>query len=233
MAAVVTFDFIAAQKQKESAEFIRARRAAKQKAIEAAARLAAVPPRYLDARFDTYEAPTPDRRAARDRCVSFAEHFQTVMAYGSNLVLLGNVGTGKTHLSCAIITHVVADGFTALFCTEGDLLSRIRATYDRDAEQREEQVIESFRRPDLLVIDEVGVGIGNHANKVAMLHRVINDRYNHRRPVIILSNLDEPQLRKYFGLRLWDRLTDFSSGANIITMNWPSWRQEDHARAYA
>ncbi len=231
MAAV--FDFIAAQKLKDSAELILARRAAKQKAIEAGARLAAVPPRYVGASFDTYEVPTPASRAARDRCASFAENFKTVMECGANLLLLGNVGTGKTHLSCAIISHVVADGFTALFCTEGDLLSRIRATYDRDAEQREEDAIESFRRPDLLVLDEVGIGIGNHATKVAMLNRIVNNRYNHRRPVIILSNLSEPQLRKYLGFQLWDRLTDFSSGSNVIQMSWPSWRQNGHARASA
>lgn len=233
MGSIIRCDFIKAQARKDYEERIHASAADRQRRVESAARLAAVPPRYLGKDFYAFVASIPEQEQVRDRCFSYARSFDNVMAVGANLVMIGPPGTGKTHLSCAIIQNILGRGFTGLFVTQSDLLKRIRASYDREAAQREEEVIESFRRPDLLVIDEIGVGIGNPANRTHQLHDIINDRYNHRRPTVVLSNLTEEQLRRYLGARLWDRLIDFSSGSNLIRMDWPSWRQTGATRATA
>lgn len=235
MGSVITFppDPIQAHRMKEHEAMIRERLADRQRRIEAAARQAAVPPRYLGVDFSHFAAVTAEHEEVSAHCHVFAQCFGEVMASGANLVMIGPPGTGKTHLSCSILQNIIGQGFTGLFVTQSDLLKRIRASYEREAAQREEAVIESFRRPDLLVIDEIGVGIGNPATRTAQLHDVINNRYENRRPTVILSNLTEEQLRRYLGARLWDRLTDFSSGSNLIRMNWPSYRQTGATRATA
>lgn len=236
MGSLINFpDPIKAWKLKEDVAMARERYAYRQRRIEAAARMAAIPEIYIGKGFNDLVITFPKLEQIRDRCFYYANYFQNVRAMGANLVILGSNGTGKGHLSCAILQHVLGMEFTGLFITQSDLLSRIRSSYSREATQREEDVIGLFRSPDLLVIDEIGVTVGNQSrNYQAQLYDIINHRCCYRLPTIMTANMSETEIRRYLGERIWDRMTERTeSKSEIIHIDGPSWRQIGTTRATA
>jgi DNA replication protein DnaC len=218
---------IAAQKELDRADQIGIERKARQRAIEVAARQAAIPPRFITATFATFKTPTAEHRAARDACEDYARNFDYVLPLGSCLVMSGTPGTGKTHLACAILSSIIAKGYTGLICTQGEMLRRIRATYSGATGESEGDAIEAFIKPDLLVIDEIGVAIGDPSKRIAQLRDVIGGRYDAQKPTVILSNATPEGIEGHIGTPLWERVTDFGSSSIIIVMRWPTYRRQD------
>lgn len=116
------------------------------------------------------------------------------------LLLLGTMGTGKSHLAVAIMR---AMSCRARFTTQAALLRRLRETY-RDA--KAEDVVETCKRVRLLVLDELGVS-GGGKDELPMLHEILSTRHGERKPTVLTSNLaGEDELQEVLGERMNDRL---------------------------
>ena len=75
-----------------------------------------------------------------------------------NLVLLGNSGTGKTHVAIGIAASCVAAGYSVRFTTALTLAQELLLAQD---EHRLPRVLKSYDRYDLVVVDELGyLGLG-------------------------------------------------------------------------
>ena len=70
-----------------------------------------------------------------------------------NLVFIGSPGVGKTHLAISIGIEACRQGKRTLFINCHELLSRLRAAYEKGDLDRS---INRYARYDLLVIDEIG-----------------------------------------------------------------------------
>ncbi len=136
---------------------------------------------------------------------------------------MGGPGTGKTHLACAVLGRIIADGYTGLFLTVSEGLRLIRSTYSPGASHTEVEVFEMLTGPDLLVLDEVGVAIGNALTRRAMLFDVLNARYGQMRPTVLIGNLTVPEMEAYLGDRLMDRLQEL--GSVTLPFTWASYRR--------
>ncbi len=86
-----------------------------------------IPKRFKLAAFDSYIAKTNEQREALDACQTYA----TAVREGSDgsLVLLGNVGTGKTHLGVAIANDLLKRGISAEYITVRDMIRYVRSTW--------------------------------------------------------------------------------------------------------
>jgi DNA replication protein DnaC len=91
----------------------------------------------------------------------------------------------------------------------------------------EVDMLDDFARASLLVIDEIGVGFGSEAEQV-QLFDIIDARYKHRRPTILLSNLPAKDLKTALGERAYDRLRE---GSQILVCQWGSYRGNGSSRA--
>jgi len=195
----------------------------KQSAIEATLSRSGVPERFKAKEFEQFDdGGDPILKRARDICRRYADEFDSVRRNGVCMVLTGKPGTGKTHLAIAILKRVMDRGRTGLFVTVSEMLRAIRGTYSPSSRETEQQVFDRFIEADLLVLDEIGVAIGDEDKRRALIFDVINGRYNAMRPTIIIGNLDPDQMSDYLGARVWDRLQE--SGAPIISFHWPSHR---------
>lgn len=183
---------------------------------------AGIPKRFWTRSFKNYKAGPGEQNKAVKVCEAYASNFDRVFKNGTCLALLGNVGTGKTHLACSIGNQLVDNGHSVLFIGAYHVFSMIKATYRKDAEKTELEVLESFVEPDLLIFEEVGVSFGS-PSEVTWAYQVINRRYEEGKPTIIISNLTEEGLTEYLGERAMDRLAE--NGGTTLAFTWGSHRR--------
>jgi DNA replication protein DnaC len=113
------------------------------------------------------------------------------------LLLMGDYGSGKTHLAAAIANRAVELGVETLFLTVPDLLDWLRFSYG-STEISYEQRFEEIRKTSLLILDDFGT---QNATAWAQekLFQILNFRYINQLATAITTNQSleeiEPRLR--------------------------------------
>lgn len=159
-----------------------------------------VPERYWNESLDTYVADTEERKAAAEKARAFAQGARS--GGFLTLILLGSVGTGKTHLACGIIREC-----GGLYRLAPAMCEEIRRAKSFGARETEADILDRYGRAGLLVIDEIGRGIAA-AEEQYMLYQAINERYNRRKPTVLISNQSKKDFLEYVGIAAADRLTE-------------------------
>lgn len=207
------------------AEAERQRIEARQRRLERAVQRAAIPPRFADRTFESYQVMSETQRralqAARAYVADFAAHRQA----GKGLVFVGRTGTGKSHLACAILRTVVLQGFAGLYVTALELIRMVRSTWQRRGEMSEQDAFAELEGVDLLVIDEVGMQYGTEGEQV-LVGEVLDRRYRLLAPTVVLTNQTPAGLAAYIGDRPFDRLREDSQW---IVCDWESYRRRPGA----
>lgn len=169
--------------------------------MERAFRQSEMPVRWKRYTFAAFETPTEETRQAKTRCLNFARWF--CAAYDSKqienrspngLLIVGNSGTGKTHLAAAVLNEIIAAYISAecvppaiVGSTMGDMLLRLRETYAATDKGSEESILRTYTEVPLLLIDDFGSEqMTDWA--AARIFTIINARYNESKPTIITSN---------------------------------------------
>ncbi|MCY1393192.1 Chromosomal replication initiator protein DnaA [compost metagenome] len=184
---------------------------------------ACIPPRFADRSFDNYTAETREQKRALFVCKEYADNFGEHRKAGRGILLLGNVGTGKTHLAAAIANHVVRyTKSTALYITAAQIIRHVKGSFDREAQYSETDAYQAFGEPSLLIIDEIGVQNATEF-ELTVMFEVINLRYEEMRPTIVISNRSIADLPKYLGDRVIDRLRE--NGGKLVVFDWASARK--------
>ena len=111
-----------------------------------------------------------------------------------NLLMLGAVGTGKTHLAIAIGVEACRREYSVKFFWVADLIATLQ-------QKHTEGTLVKFRREllkfDLLILDELGY-VPFHQTGSELLFNVIADCYE-RQSVIVTSNLEFGHWNTIFG----------------------------------
>ena len=185
---------------------------------------ASIPDRFMGCTLSNWIAREPAQIQAHAACEGFVEAFEENFSVGRSAMLLGTVGTGKTHMGAAMLQAIVRkhahDGLQGLYATAGSIIRDVKATFGNRG-RTEADVYADLIRPDLLVIDEDGVQHGTDFER-QVLFEVINGRYEKIRPTIVVSNLGVTELRQCLGDRAVDRLRD-KSGI-VVVFRWASAR---------
>ena len=138
-----------------------------------------------------------------------------------NLIFLGSVGTGKTHLATAIALKACQQGRHVRFFTAASLANLL---LERNNKGTLNAFLGTLRKAELLVIDEIGF-VPLHKDAAELLFQVISDCYE-RKSLIITSNLEFSQWNTVFGdnrltAALIDRLIHHS---HIVIFSGDSYR---------
>lgn len=184
---------------------------------------AAIPQRFLDRSFDNFKTDNEGQKKALSAASRYAREWKQNRKDGRCLIMVGSPGTGKTHLAIAIAREVMELGQTAMFVRAHEAISTIMETYSRDNPRTERQALDQYRRPDLLIIDEVGRQRGSDHERM-MLFEIINRRYDDEKPTLIISNYNLEKLREYIDSATEDRLRE--RGGRVIAFDWESWRSK-------
>ena len=108
--------------------------------------------------------------------------------------LMGDVGTGKTHMASALCALACERRLEARFFTASSLVMRLRRARDDGRLDREAALIGKAR---LLVIDELGF-LPLDADGARLLFQVFADAYE-RQSVVITTNLEFSRWGSVFG----------------------------------
>jgi len=101
----------------------------------------------------------------------------------SNVIFLGSVGLGKTHLAIALGYQACLEGYRTLFTSAADIINTLSAA---QAAHRLKIELKKYLRPALLIIDELGfMPIDKHG--ADLLFQVISQRYE-QGAIILTTN---------------------------------------------
>jgi len=154
-----------------------------------------LPPLYRRASFDNFVLPQDNPIEADQlgrmllKVRSYVRYFPLGPKPG--LLLIGPMGTGKTHLAVAVLRELMARGFQGLFFDYINLLERIRAGYDPASDSSDRTAYQSVLDVPVLLLDDLG------AHRVLgwiedTLTAIVTHRCNHQKPLIATTNLPDP-----------------------------------------
>ena len=138
-----------------------------------------------------------------------------------NLIFMGTVGTGKTHLATAIALKACQEGRDVRFFTAAELGNIL---LEKNSKGPLNSFLAGMKKTELIVIDEVGF-VPLHKDAAELLFQVISECYE-RKSLIITSNLEFSQWNTIFGdnrltAALVDRLIHHS---HIVIFSGESYR---------
>lgn len=159
--------------------------------------------------FDYEFQPSVDHKQIRELAgMSFVER-------AHNVILLGPPGVGKTHLAIGLGIKAVEAGYSVLFLTLEQLMTRLMKAFN---ENRLERTLQQLTYPKVLIIDEIGyLPLSN--TEASLFFRLVARRYE-RASLIITSNKSFLDWGEIFNdpvlaTAVLDRLLHYATTINI------------------
>lgn len=155
--------------------------------------------------FETFQARRGTEAALR-MCREFAQRWS--LPEGRGLMLTGTNGCGKTHLALAIANHLLGStDALVMFLPLSLYLERMRQAFRHECPDDTKWAARSV---DLLVLDDIGLPAireGEEGDWVREeLTTMLDVRLQHRRPLIVTLDSDEPTLTRKLGKQVVSRL---------------------------
>ncbi len=136
-----------------------------------------------------------------DYCIQYARNFT---AHAPSLLLYGEVGVGKTHLSLSIVTEVLRQGYEVIYDSVGNLTSQIEQEHF-NREKSDINTLKLLLDAELLVMDDLGTEFQTSFTD-SVIYNLINTRLNRNLPTIISTNLTPGKLEEQYDERIMSRL---------------------------
>lgn len=151
---------------------------------------------FLERNFDNFIPKNVNSKTAKDVAIDYVNKFEIIRKSKNNsIAFLGQVGSGKTHLSIAIANELMKRNIGVRYMQYREDITRIKqVAMDEESYSRE---ISKYKNATVLLIDDLyknatyknqrtGYESLNDADKRAMFE-IVNYRYFNNAPIIISS----------------------------------------------
>lgn len=134
-------------------------------------------------------------------CKQYADKFSKT---APSVLMIGETGLGKTHLSISIANAVIKRGFNAIYSSSLDLFRILQNEYFGRSDG-DKNTIQTILDADLVIIDDLGAEFDSAFNS-SCLYNIVNSRLNANKPTIINTNLVPSEIEKRYTTRIASRL---------------------------
>lgn len=156
-----------------------------------------------------------DAHATHPEVIAWADRAVKDLRDAGFLLLTGPFGTGKTHQAYGALRHIAEAGpdrYEVIALTAPDMYALLRPG---GSERGAEAELKRLTRVPLLLLDDLGTEKISEFTEEAT-YRLLNERYNECRPLIITSNLPPsnpggPDLVDKLGERITSRLSQMTT----------------------
>ncbi|MBO4262324.1 MAG: ATP-binding protein [Clostridia bacterium] len=143
-----------------------------------------------------------------EKMKKYCKEFENIKKF---LVIMGDVGTGKSFLAGCIANEIRKKGLTVVFLSAYELNS-IFLKYVSAPPTEKSVYLDVLTECDLLVIDDLGAEPSIRNVTSEYLYVVISQRISTSAPFIVTTNLDGEKICERYGDRILSRLHDKSRG---------------------
>jgi len=172
---------------------------------------AQIPARYRECTLEGFEIWDPKNgttKLARHAVQEFVDLYPNVE---KGLLLMGPVGSGKTHLAVAALSQIISEKRPPVrgrFVDFTSLVLEIQMTFDGSGSSRD--ILRPLIGADLLVLDELGAG-KTTPWVMDLLYYLVNTRYQQGRTTVFTTNYVDrsetsPDDREYLADRVSRRI---------------------------
>lgn len=162
--------------------------------FESKSKIFDLPKKYWDKAYSNFDDYTENLKTKKDSCYQFAKGETDK----KSLVMVGNVGAGKTHLGVMVAKNLaMVKGSlgireaTCRFCVADELFTKFNdLVFEKKSKM---DFIDELLRNDLLIIDDLGVA-NFTPSKQENLYLLINRAYLNEKRLLITSNFTLEQL---------------------------------------
>lgn len=176
---------------------------------------ARTPKRFVNKTLETFNTKRSDlRKKVVAEAKKFVKEF-TPNSEQKGKLLMGVVGSGKSHIVIAMLRGIIARGYTGLYYDVPELLQKMRGISEARRNDEESDIIEEAVAVDVLVLDDLGAESAPAWIR-EKLYLIIDRRYKDNKPILIATSCPLDKLERQVGKRvisrLWemcDRLADF------------------------
>ncbi|MEN3130829.1 ATP-binding protein [Bacillus cereus] len=126
-------------------------------------------PTIVDATFENFIPECEEEKENKAKAWRYTEEF--IAGHNRTILLAGESGRGKSHLSHAIAHKTNEEGSgTVLYVSCHFLFKKIRSTFRKDSELSEEDILQMIIKSDMVVFDDFGCSLGDYrdVNQLAL-----------------------------------------------------------------
>ncbi len=152
---------------------------------------AGIPKRYRHCTLESFELWNPEDPTLAKARRSVQEFVDLYPSGEKGLLLMGSVGTGKTHLAVSALQQIMREKIPLVrgrFADFASLVQEIQMTIDGPGSRGE--ILRPLIAADLLVLDELGAG-KTSPFVMDILYYLVNKRYLEDRVTIFTTNYSD------------------------------------------
>ena len=135
-------------------------------------------------------------------CREYADKFSPD---SKSLLMCGATGLGKTHLSLAIANEVIQNGFSVVYVSAPDILTKLSKEQFSNQSNNDTDTFRMLLDCDLLILDDLGTEFVSPYS-VAAVYNVFNSRLLKSKPTIINTNYSLSELETTYSQRFMSRI---------------------------
>jgi DNA replication protein DnaC len=171
-----------------------------------------------DATLSSYLPQNETQKQALKQAYEYVDSFDKV----HGMFLQGRPGIGKSHLAASIVKELIQKKHTGIFISLPRLMTELKATYDKNSDLKEADLLAALQKVDLLVMDDLGVERNGKGQATAWaqskIYEIVDSRIG--KATIYTTNFSANELLDMYGERDFSRMVQDCTSVKMAGDNY-------------